>query len=788
MGSSKLNPITNAIRFGLIIPASLTCLSVIAEDSIDTTNIERIMVTGQKIARSVQETTTSVAVLTEKQMEQENINDFREVLINTANAQVTGNRSFSIRGIDGFNVSGGGNSFLASVYVDGAPLPERMIYGGGFSTWDAKQVEILRGPQSTLQGRNALAGAVIMTTQAPTQDWQGKYQLTVGENGQREIGVAIGGGLIEDELSFRFSGEKKEIDGYIENLVRNEAADYREDGTYRLKLLYQPSAMPEFSAQLGYTRANSEYGHTAVEIAQGQNPFENRYVYNNDERAEAIDADILVLELNYDLSDYWALGSYTTWSSVDTQFTWDSDFLAIEGSEFPEDTGSISNYNNTTDSLSQELRLTFEYDDFSGIIGAYYFNTDIDDHSNGLSNLKLNRLGLTSDILQARYGLSQPIADLVVNQYAEFNPAHTSALTSSQQTVSSYALFADAVWNITEKWDIFGGIRFDHEKQETQNDAQYIILNKDKMPDPASYMGTPYEGIAPLIAGINQQFYDLAANASTATPQINNDFNTILPKLGVSYHWTEDLITSFSFQKGYRSGGVGINNARGEVFEYDPEYTDNYEFSLRSIWLDGDLIANANVFYVDWRDQQVNVQLSPNRYDSETVNAGQSTVKGFELELNYQVTNELALYASVGQSKTEFTEFVISIPTETTPIVNDLSGRQFTAPEWTGNVGATYTADNGIFANLNANYADSAPVKVDPYREGYKEGDALFDPYNDSRTLVNMQIGYEWQNVGVYLQGKNLFDEEYITNKFTRTPALGEPRQFALTVRGEFSL
>ena len=790
MYSSKLNFITRGIRLGLFVPAALVCLSVSADEAekIDSANIERIMVTGQKIARSIQETTTSVAVLTEKQLEQENINNFREVLINTANTHTSGSSSFSIRGIDGFNVSGGGNSFLASVYVDGAPLPERMISGGAFSTWDAKQIEVLRGPQSTLQGRNALAGAVIMTTQTPTQEWEGKYQLTAGDNGQKEIGVAIGGGLIEDELAFRFSGEKKEFGGYNENLTRNETSDFHDDETYRLKLLYQPSAIPAFSAQLGYTYVNSRYGNTGIEIAEGENPFENRNTYYNDGRDETINADMIVLELQYDLSDIWNISSHTTWSGVDTDYKWDTDFLAISGSVFPEDTGSATHYKNTTDSLSQELRLIFEYDNVSGVIGAYFFKTDIDDSSNGLSNLKLNRLGLTSDILQARYGLSEPIADFVVGQYAEFNPAHTSALSSSQQMISSYALFADGVWNVTEKWDVFAGIRFDRESQQTQSDARYVILNKDKMPDPASYIGTPYEAISPLIAGINKMFTDLASNASQVTPKIDTDFDTILPKIGVSYNWSEDLITSFSFQKGYRSGGVGINSVRAKVYEYEPEFTYNYEFSLRSTWLDGDLVANANVFYVDWHDQQVAVQLSPNRYDTETINAGQSNVKGFELELSYQVTHELALYASLGQAKTEFTDFVIRIPTETTPIVNDLSDRQFSAPEWTGNIGATYTADNGIFVNLNGNYASSSPNRVNPYREGLKEGDAEFDLQNSSRTLVNMQLGYEWQDIGIYLQGKNLFDEEYITTNFTRTPSLGAPRQLALTLRGEFSL
>ena len=133
--------------------------------------MEVVIVTGEKIARSLQDTPTSVAVITEQLIEEQNIGDFYESLSQTANVHGKVGGGFSIHGIDGFNVSGGANSFLASVYVDGAPLPQAMINKGAFSTWDVSQVVLLRGPQSTLQGRNALAGAVIMTTVRLSDEW-----------------------------------------------------------------------------------------------------------------------------------------------------------------------------------------------------------------------------------------------------------------------------------------------------------------------------------------------------------------------------------------------------------------------------------------------------------------------------------------------------------------------------------------------------------------------------------------------------------------------------------------
>ena len=398
-------------------------------------------------------------------------------------------------------------------------------------------------------------------------------------------------------------------------------------------------------------------------------------------------------------------------------------------------------------------------------------------------------MGLTSDSLVKRFGLDQATADFTINQYAGFNPIVIDQLSGSNQQIKSSALFADFTYEINEQWNIFAGIRWDREAQDNADTQSFSVANLASMPNASNYPAP----LNSLIGGINAQLLTLVGDANKKSPIADASFNEFIPKLGISYMWNDDLTTSFTYQKGYRSGGVGVNTAKSTPYQFDSESTSNYEFSLRSFWLDGDLMFNANAFYIDWEDQQVDVQLSENSFDSETKNAGSSTVKGFELEAFYQLSTELELSASVGQAKTEFTDFVVTIPTNGEPTVFDLTGRSFeNSPEFTANLAATYSGDNGIFANISMNYADSSNADTNPYSRGLLEGDDNFDLQNDSRTLVNMKMGYEWESIGLYLIGKNVLDKEYISGaafgagRRVVKHNLGAPRQISVSLQGVF--
>ena len=774
----KVNAVTLALA--LSTASSAFSIQAFAGDAM-VEDYEKIVVTGQKITRTLQETPASISVFTDEKLEQHNTSEISEVLFETANVHTTSSGGFNIRGIDGFNVSGAGTSALASVYVDGSALPDRLVRNS-FSTWDANQIEVYRGPQSTLQGRNSLAGAIIMTTQAPTQEWQGKYRVQLGENGEREAAIAFSGGLIKDELAFRFSGEKTKFDGYNYNVTRNEKPDFTDDELYRLKFLYTPTGLPDFSAQLSYTHATTQAGTTSVDVPAEGNPFDQRVTTNNDPQEVNYETDLINLELRYTINEVWDFTSVTTYADVDAG--WDN---------YDDDAGPLSGgtryFHENIKTTSQEFRFVFNDDKLSGVVGAYYFDREQPSDFGGVTRISLASAGVSSPFLQAQFGLDQGTADFVVSQYAAFDPAVLNQQSSAHQNITSYALFADVTYEINEQWDIFAGLRWDREEQDNADTQNFSIGNIALMPNAANYPAP----LSQLIGGINAQLIANVEAANQIIPVADASFTEFIPKIGVTYRWSDDFTYSFTVQEGYRSGGVGVNTAKAKAYQFEPEFTTNYELSMRSFWLDGDLMLNANAFYIDWQDQQVNVQLSVNTFDAETLNAGQSTVKGFEVEAYYQVTKELELFTSIGQAKSQFEDFKVIIPTAGEPVVYDLSGRSFAdAPEWTANLGATYTGDSGVFANVTLNYADGSPADVNPYIRGLHEGDKEFDLQNDGRTIVNMQLGYEWDSIGVYLIGKNVFDREYVsgaafgTGRRVVRHSLGNPQQFSISLRGTF--
>lgn len=768
--------VSNAVKIALATSLAISPFAF-AEDEND---IEKIIVTGQKIDRTLQETPASVAVITNKILEEQKLNDLYDALSVIPN--VTGEvgvGGFTIRGIDSFNVSGGGNSFLTSVYVDGAPLPMREIQQGGFSTWDVSQVEVLRGPQSTLQGRNALAGAIVVNTYDPSYEYSAKGRVILGENGQQEFALAAGGSLVEDLLAFRFTAEDRNFDGVNTNTSRNnEHSDFSDSSLYRFKLLFEP--IDDFSAILSYTKTETEMGVLWAD-AHPTLAKDHRKVSFNDPTWEFTDSDLFVLDLDYYLNDIWSVQAITTYSDMTYGYEWDGDASPEPQARLFDDRSDVT--------FTQELKVTFEYDNLTGIIGAYYSDLEVKDVAIGNRSITLAQLGVPKLLVAPAefggLGLPNALAEQVLGLYAPVNPVLLDTYSNFNSQVTNNALFADITYRINDKFDVFAGLRWDREKQSNENEQEYGIGNANLLPNPADYAFNPM--LAQLIGGLNGQLLGMAAQASQQEPLTSETFSEFLPKLGASYHFNDTITTSFIYQQGYRSGGVGTNVARAETFVYQPEFTDNYELSFRSTWLDGTLVANANLFYLDWQDQQVNVQLSGNQYDRKTTNAGQSEVKGFELEFFYFPTNYLTLTAGFGRAKTEFKEFIVEIPGEATL---DLAGQSFAdAPEWTANLAATYRTEFGLYLSADANYQDSS--LADTTYQTSSEMRAVWGqdyiPKNDARTLINARIGYQWEHYDIQLSAKNLTDKVYdARGARSNNKTLGQPRQISLSFTASF--
>lgn len=742
------------------------------EQNIAELDIETIVVTGTKTAKSIQDVPASVRVMTSREITDEGVVDVYEVLDRTVNAVGTLGSGFSIRGIDAFSVSGGGGSFLASVYVDGAALPQRAIQQGPLSTWDVAQVEILRGPQSTLQGRNALAGALVVRTKDPAYEWEARAKLGWTEHGGKEIAFAGGGALVDDQVAFRVSGEWNDLDGYIDNITRNEKSNYKNDWTARAKVLVEPGGLDGFRALFSYIHNENEAGNESS-LVDTPDKYSNRQIAFDHPTNEYVETDIGTLELSFELSDYWNLQSITSYNRALYTYSWDADFTA-------EPIGTLAD-RRVTKTFTQELLAKFDYDRLTGVVGAYYSHEDDIDRYGGTRAYDLERLGvpqlLVAPVEMGGLGLPQALADQVFGLYAPINPVLVRYNTTVPGKVSSIAAFADFTFNVTDKLDFVGGFRVDRETQELGYDALVEVPSLNQFPDPADFAANP--AMAALITGLNARLLGLADSATGIVVPDDQSFSAFLPKFGLTYHFHDDISASFVVQQGYRSGGVGTNVVRSSVHVYDPEYTWNYELSFRSQWFDRTLTANANFFYLNWRDQQITVQLSDNDLDTETVNAGKSTVYGLELELNYQPEDNVSLYGGLGYSKTAFDEFLVVTPTETF----DLAGREFKgAPRWTANLGGSYRSDNGFFTNVNVNYQSDSFAIVNP---------ALFngvDPKDDARILVTLRAGYEWDHYGLYVTASNLFNEKYVAKSSVRNYAetLGAPRQIGVRLEVDF--
>lgn len=739
----------------LLVSASLIALSVAAPAVAQEAQLDEIIVTGEKLERSLQETTTSVAVTTAARIEAEGILSLQEVYDRTANvSQTYGTDGVSIRGVMDTGVAGAGDAPLATVYVDGAPLPNDVMFNGPTDAWDVAQVEILRGPQSTLQGLNALAGSIIMRTEDPSDDWSLKARLTLADPQETGFAIAGGGPIIPGELAFRVSAESREGDGFVYNTTRDEPEAPIDRQTLRAKLLWTPSAIPGLEARLSYTTFDSSGGYPFVySRTDTPNYYEDRVSVNDARNGSDIGADIVTLEFAYPISDTLSLTSVTSWSDVDYFTEYDND-----GSAANIGFGSAARQFET---LTQEFRLAYDGTSVRGLLGAFYY--DRDTASVAASRIEVTTPVDTISFLLQSQGLDAGTAGFIAGLYAAALPViPVDYADVAASTVTTYALFGDGEWDVTDRLTLLAGFRWDHE--ENRVDVVSTATFIGAYPDPSAF-APPGAPLWFAIAGINAGVQGIVDSAAGAAPGTDRDFDAFLPKLGVRYDLTDDVSAGFVVQRGYRSGGSSSNLARAQTFAYDPEYTWNYEASLRSVWLDGALTVNANAYYVDWTDQQVSVYFGLNEFDYNTVNAGQSHLYGFEVEAAWQVTQALDVYGSLGHSRTKFDDFTV-----TTGAVTDLSGQQFAfAPALTLSAGGTYHWANGFLVNLNANYRSEVFSEV---------GVAQATSRAPDRTLVNARVGYETDRWGVYVYGHNIFDEEYFSyfRSGYSAAVLGDPR------------
>lgn len=748
----------------IFVGAAFTPPLVSAEDAMDQSQkdgLEIIKVQGEKRERSLSETTSSVAVTTAQKIDQENLLDLSDIITRTANVSETyGGSGFTIRGISD---EGSSANPLATVYVDGVAIPSQVSDAGPTDLWDIAQVEILRGSQSTVQGENSLAGAIIISTQDPTMDWTWKTRAIWSDPNDRRLAFAGGGPIIDDELAFRVAVEKRDFDGYTKNITRNEMEDSVDSLVTRLKVLWNPAGLRDFTAKLNFMRDDREdpyrFSYTRYDV---ENYYDNRVATSDHENVTDITTDIVSLDLSYELSEHWSLASVTSQS--------DSDSLRLYDIDLTEKDERYGEMNHDYKNQSQEIRLSFDYPDFHGLFGGYWSNREKDAMDNQLAGVATPVTTIV-DVLQ-NMGLDETTATQFANSYSQELPLIPVDYESDVYDRSTNrAIFADVEYALAENIALIAGFRYDTERYTYESLTETAFAGT--LPDPTNY-GEP--GTAPhsIITGINQEVLNLVDRAGNSIPESTRDFNAFLPKLAVRWDYDNNDSLALTVQRAYRSGGSSYNIARAEVFAYDPEFTTNYELAWRSHLLDNSLFVSSNLYYIDWEDKQVSANFGLNSFDSHTVNAGKAHLYGMELEARQYVNSYMDWYGSYSYSRTQYDQFEAIAGAQ----VRNFSGTEFIyAPKHTAALGVNLYPARDWTVNVNANYRDSVLMST-------RETDSRVS----SRTLFNAKISYDKFDWSAYIFANNIFDKGYIEYARTDVPLaiFGAPRVIGVGFEAEF--
>ena len=288
-------------------------VDAVASSAVDAAapDVETIVVTGEKLGRSVQETASSVVVVTREDLEASSAASMKDVVTTFANVlSGSGDREIVIRGVPQTGIGGEGETI--SVYLDGVALPPQAArFAGPLSAWDLDQVEVLRGAQSSTQGRNSLAGAVVLRSREPTADWDARARAGVMSRDGHDFAIA-GGGPVTDTLRFRVSLQDRYDNGEIHNITRDEDDAGRErTRNGRARIAWMPETWPSYRMQYGYTESNNEFGDPLHDSSSGERTETSDVRGNEDDQTR-----LHSLEQSLDIGDVCRLEAVTGWAGI----------------------------------------------------------------------------------------------------------------------------------------------------------------------------------------------------------------------------------------------------------------------------------------------------------------------------------------------------------------------------------------------------------------------------------------------------------------------------------------
>ncbi len=722
--------------------------------------VARVTVSARRRNESSQSVPTTMSVLEASALEGNRVyrvQDLQQLLPSTTVNYVHARQmSFAVRGL-GNNPASDGLEGSVGVYLDNVYLARPGM--AAFDALDIQQLELLRGPQGTLFGKNTTAGVLNITSKQPTYRNENSAQLSVGQQGYVQ-GKAVVSGALSDTAAGRISAYKTHEDGYITNLFTGKKVQGGDRDGVRAQLLLEPNAAVSARLIADYNREDSNNGTLVFYNAGPSGRFLTQ--------AAAVGGhpvtDPSLRQVNLDNGSHvdvhqggvsgevnWKLANDYKFTSISAARFWNFTPHNDDGLEVPVtlNVGSAARHRQFT----QELRLATPLGQpLESVFGAYYYYQNLD-------NINFTYNG--------------PLAD-------KFNatPAgawsNVTSIGNGHLRVNSYALFAQSIWHIDPQWDLTGGLRATYEDKLAQ-----VTRN-------APLGGVPVTGAA--LASRNARFG--AYNSGDV------HLNKLSPSalVTLAYKVDTDVLAFASASHGEKSGGINLSvpGAAGvNSLKVNNEKANNFELGVKSNLLERRVQLNASLFWNDVSGYQSNAY-DPVSATSYLTNAGTVRSRGLELDSSVVVARGFTINANGSFNDVKYKEYKNApCPPERAGTFCDLSGRAalVNAPRWIANLGAQYAtavaANVEAYGNINYAYRSSTYGTLDASEYARIPG------YSLSNLSAGVKIRQGSTRWDVSLWAKNLFDKQYYTSMWNTSPSayntvIGTPRQIGLTARADF--
>ena len=613
------------IRFMLTPIVALYALSSFAA-------IEEIVVTAQKRTESVQDVPISITAISGEDLVRRGLNDMQDVARAVPNFDLPAsnnmrNVSIRIRGIGSTGTNPGIENSVGT-FLDGLYMPAGAMSFGELS--DIQTIEILRGPQGTLYGRNTPIGALNVTTLKPSNEPEAMLRVGYADYEQANINGHLGGGLSED-MAGRLSFFYRDREGYQDNLFTGDDVNDNSEWGLRGKLLFAPSDTLEIITTVYYSEIERSCcmaeqiqpnhpvfgiatpGFLAAQAAAGY-PFVNfddddHKVDGDDEGDDNTESFGASVQIEWDLGDGHLLTSITGFQD------WENDVsIAADSLKNPVLT-SRQILNNEV--LSQEFRITSPSDrQFEYLAGLYFYEQDTTFDSDAVIGVGANRMFPLPPFLCAPPCTAQ---------------AGDSVLSTFEQETSSIAAYVNSTYHITENWDVTGGLRWSRDEKDafishTNSPGNGFVIDRLIFP--------------PAVPG----------DVDRSESKLTWSFNT-------RYHLTDDVMLFLTSSTGFKSGG--FNSRRlpaGSVVEFEEEESITFEGGIKSFFWDRRAMLNLTVFHTTIEDFQEST-LAPTGTGFIVGNAGEQEVSGVEADFTFAPNEQLTINGSLAYLDAEYTDF-----------------------------------------------------------------------------------------------------------------------------------